>query len=67
MAEVDTQQLDTLISSVRRLEPLIREHADEAERNGRLSQVVAAALAEAGVFRMFIPKSLGGLASYILK
>lgn len=61
MAEVDTQQLDTLLSSVRRLEPLIREHADEAERNGRLSQVVAVALAEAGVFRMFIPKSLGGL------
>lgn len=46
---------------VRRLEPLIRAHADEAERNGRLSQVVAAALAEAGVFRMCTLKSLGGL------
>ena len=61
MAEVDTQQLDTLLSSVRTLDPLIREHADEAERNGRLSQAVVAALAEAGVFRMYIPQSLGGL------
>ena len=32
MAEMDTQQLDTLLSSVRTLEPLIREHADEAEQ-----------------------------------
>ena len=61
MAEVDSHNRDTLLNSVRTLEPLIREHTDEAERNGRLSQVVAAALAEAGVFRMYIPKSLGGL------
>ncbi len=61
MAEMDAQQLDTLLRSIGALEPLIREHADEAERNGRLSETVVAALAEAGVFRMFIPRSLGGL------
>jgi len=58
---VKTQQLDTLINSVRSLEPLIREHADEAEQNRRLSQPVVAAFAEAGLFRMFVPHRLGGL------
>ncbi len=61
MAEVDTHNLEMLLSSVRRLEPLIREHVDEAERNRRLSQPVVTALAEAGLFRMYTPQTLGGL------
>ena len=61
MAEVETQQLDNLLSAVRTLAPLIREHADEAERNRRLSPPVVTALAEAGLFRMWIPRALGGL------
>jgi alkylation response protein AidB-like acyl-CoA dehydrogenase len=61
MVEVEAHDLDTLLSAVRRLEPLIREHADEAERNRRLSQPVVTALAEAGIFRMYTPRSLGGL------
>jgi alkylation response protein AidB-like acyl-CoA dehydrogenase len=60
MAEVDTQQLDRLLNTVRTLEPLIREHADEAERNRRLSQPVVTALAEAGLFRLYTPRTLGG-------
>ena len=61
MAEVETQKLDNLLSAVRTLAPLIREHADEAERNRRLSPPVVTALAEAGLFRMWIPRALGGL------
>jgi alkylation response protein AidB-like acyl-CoA dehydrogenase len=60
MTESDAQVLDTLLSSVKTLEPLIRAHVEEAERNRRQSQPVVAALAEAGMFRMYVPKTLGG-------
>lgn len=52
---------EDLINVVRALEPIIRQHADEAERNHRLSQPVVDALARAGLFRMWVPKTLGGL------
>jgi len=61
MTENAPQQLDTLLQSVRALEPLIRAHVEEAERNRRLSPPVVAALREAKLFRMYIPKTLGGL------
>lgn len=49
-----------LLDAVHGLEPLIREHADDAERNHRLSQPVVAGLAKAGLFRMLTPQRLGG-------
>ncbi|MGE3536368.1 MAG: acyl-CoA dehydrogenase family protein [Candidatus Tectimicrobiota bacterium] len=60
MSAVDSQHLDTLLTAVQRLTPLIRAHADEAERQRRLPQVVATALAEAGLLRMITPQALGG-------
>jgi alkylation response protein AidB-like acyl-CoA dehydrogenase len=60
MAEGKDHQLDMLLNTVRTLEPLIREYADEAERNRRLSQPVVTALAEAGFFRLYTPRTLGG-------
>jgi alkylation response protein AidB-like acyl-CoA dehydrogenase len=51
----------TLLDTARRLGPLIQEHRDEAEREGRLSRPVLDALHETGLLRMFTPKSLGGL------
>ena len=60
MADVEADQLSTWLATVRQLAPLIRHHADEAERNRRLSQPVVAALAEAGIFRMCTPRALGG-------
>jgi alkylation response protein AidB-like acyl-CoA dehydrogenase len=51
----------TLIEAARRIAPVIREHNQEAERERRLSPPVLAALHEAGLLRMFTPRSLGGL------
>jgi alkylation response protein AidB-like acyl-CoA dehydrogenase len=46
--------------AVRRLLPLLRERAQEAETARRLPRDVATRIAEAGVFRLGVPKSLGG-------
>ena len=51
----------TLLHAVDTLEPLIRQHADEAERHRRLALPVVRALTEAGIFRMCVPRTLGGL------
>ena len=52
---------ETLLNTVCTLEPLIRQHADEAESTRRLSPSVVRALMEAGLFRMCVPRALGGL------
>ena len=51
----------TILEAARRIAPVIREHADEAERERRLSPPVLAALYDAGLLRMCTPRSLGGL------
>src|SRR5262245_606220 len=51
----------TLIEAAQRIAPVIRKHADEAERERRLSPAVLAALHDAGLLRMCTPRSLGGL------
>lgn len=51
----------TLIDAARKIAPVIQEHNAEAERERRLSRPVLDALHEAGLLRMFTPKSLGGL------
>jgi alkylation response protein AidB-like acyl-CoA dehydrogenase len=53
----------TLMDAAREIGPLIRKHADEAERERRLSKPVLEALKETGLLKMAIPKSLGGLES----
>jgi alkylation response protein AidB-like acyl-CoA dehydrogenase len=60
MAEVEADQLSRWLDTVRQLAPLIRHHADEAERQRRLSPPVVTALAEAGIFRLLTPRALGG-------
>jgi indole-3-acetate monooxygenase len=61
MADISAAHLDRLLTAISSLEPLIRAHADEAEHNRRLSPVVVTALAEAGIFRMYTPETLGGM------
>jgi alkylation response protein AidB-like acyl-CoA dehydrogenase len=48
------------VSRARALTDLVRECADEAERERRLPQRLAQAMAEAGLYRIAAPKSVGG-------
>jgi alkylation response protein AidB-like acyl-CoA dehydrogenase len=56
----DPEELDGYRRKIEEIVPLIRAHADEAERNARLSQEVAEAMARAGLYRVAAPRSLGG-------
>ena len=51
---------ESLLARARGLEPVIREHAATSERDGRLAGPVLEAMREAGMFRMFTPRALGG-------
>jgi alkylation response protein AidB-like acyl-CoA dehydrogenase len=48
------------VEAVRSLASTIREHADSIDRERCLSKPVVRGLVEAGVFRMLVPRSLGG-------
>jgi alkylation response protein AidB-like acyl-CoA dehydrogenase len=52
---------DALLARARALEPVIREHADTAERERRLARPVLDAMRATGLFRMFTPRAFGGL------
>jgi alkylation response protein AidB-like acyl-CoA dehydrogenase len=58
---VTVTTVDSLLDIVREIEPVIREHAPEAERERRLSDTVADAMRERGLYRMWRPRALGGL------
>lgn len=51
------------ISRARALGPLIREHANEADRERRLPAAVAEAMARAGLYRVSAPESFQGEAA----
>ena len=50
-----------VVAAARALSPLIRKSRDEMETLRRLSDPVVRALAEAGIFRAYYPRSLGGM------
>jgi alkylation response protein AidB-like acyl-CoA dehydrogenase len=52
---------ERLVEVARQLAPLIRQHADQAERERRLARPVLDALVEAGLQRMLAPRAFGGL------
>jgi alkylation response protein AidB-like acyl-CoA dehydrogenase len=52
---------ESLVARARALEPIIRDHAEATERDPRLAPPVLAAMRQAGLFRMFTPRALGGL------
>ena len=56
---------ESLLARARTLEPIIREHAGTTERQRRLASPVLHAMREAGLFRMFTPRALGGCCEFI--
>ena len=50
----------SFIATAMELAPQIRQHAEEIERSRRLPSAVVDSLAQAGLFRLWIPRSLGG-------
>jgi hypothetical protein len=63
MREVNMKTVADLepLEGVRTLGPLIRDHAEEAERERRVAAPVIAGMKAAGLFRLLTPRSLGGL------
>jgi alkylation response protein AidB-like acyl-CoA dehydrogenase len=49
-----------LLESVHEIEPIIRTHSAEAERERRLAPAVAKAMRDFGLYRFWRPKALGG-------
>jgi alkylation response protein AidB-like acyl-CoA dehydrogenase len=52
---------DSLLDRVKKIAPIIREHAAEAEEQRRLSRPVVDAMRQAGLYSMAHPKAFGGL------
>ncbi|WP_128430002.1 flavin-dependent monooxygenase [Streptomyces cyaneus] len=52
-----------LVARVRALRPVVREHALRTEQERRVAPEVAAALADAGIHRMNVPRRYGGYQS----
>lgn len=55
------QGREEMLGRARGLGPLIREHAERAEQRRRLAPEVIVGLREAGLFRLLLPRSMGGL------
>ena len=55
-----TPSPQSLLEAARRLAPLIRENADEIEKNRELPRHVFEAIADAGLFHMAVPRAIGG-------
>ena len=52
---------EVLVDAARKLGPLLRENADQGERDRRLTPATVKGLTEAGLFRLCRPRELGGL------
>jgi indole-3-acetate monooxygenase len=55
-----TDHVAELLSAIEMLAPLIAEHRQSFDRERRLPDIVFKALADAGLFRLFLPQTLGG-------
>jgi alkylation response protein AidB-like acyl-CoA dehydrogenase len=51
----------SLIEAAKEIAPIVAKYSDDGERERRLSRPVLDALREAGLLRMMIPRSFGGL------
>ncbi len=60
MSEMVTGRLAECIERVKRLAPLIAEHAAESERRAQLAPAIVEALHESRLFRIMLPPEMGG-------
>lgn len=51
---------EDLLAAAQKLAPAIRAASDEVERGRTLTEPIVQAMVDAGLFRMFLPRSLGG-------
>lgn len=56
-----TETVDDVLDRIGALQPLIREHSAQNERDRKVSDEVIAALRDAGAFRLAAPRRFGGL------
>jgi len=62
MTSLDTSaSVSSLLDAVHQIEPVIRAHAEDAERERRLPDATAKAMRECGLYRLWRPKAFGGL------
>jgi alkylation response protein AidB-like acyl-CoA dehydrogenase len=60
VGEAVSERVAGYLERVKALEPVIRAHADQSERESRLAPAIAEALHQAGLFRILLPQSMGG-------
>lgn len=58
--DVPSPSLSELVKRAEALQPLLRQHAAEAEKNRRASEESIQAIREAGLFRLMVPRRFGG-------
>src|SRR5207342_3218854 len=52
--------LPDMVAAARRLAPAVRAARDEAEQTCQTPPALAAAITEAGIYQMYLPRSMGG-------
>ena len=59
---ISVTQLDeeTVLDAVKRVQPIIEQHRDLAERERRLPEAVVSAMQKEGLFDLWLPKEYGG-------
>ena len=57
-----SERVRPFFEKVREIEPIIRQHAERAEREAQMSREVADAFIEAGFFRALLPRDFAGAA-----
>jgi alkylation response protein AidB-like acyl-CoA dehydrogenase len=55
-----SERVQPYLDKIHQLAPLIREHADRAEREAQMTREVALAMRDAGLFRILLPRPMGG-------
>jgi indole-3-acetate monooxygenase len=56
-----TTSISSLLDAVHQIEPVIRAHAEDAERDRRLPDATANVMRECGLYRLWRPRAFGGL------